>query len=871
MTRQEGGMAITKGLPKPSITGNNEKKTGKDNNTSDKTSMRESAHIKAQSKDIGNTARQTKKSESKTMKSQMQNFIKKIAKIDNLPKNVRESIPFRGIMPNGIIETYPGTFTKTYKLNDVNFNILPDDEQMTIFKSYMEFLNSFNEKTRWEITIFNHEIDKRKTIEDIRIVPQRDGLNKYRQEMNAVYLDNLKKGNNSIRQDKYLTIAVDDNDAEHASRVLSKTDAVISQKIRRMSKTETKPLTVKQRLKLLYTIYNQDSDYRLATGVVDGKEELNLNYVEKIGLSVKDIIGPSGFDFSNGETFKLGDTYAHAMYLEKVPAYLSTSFLSDLSDVQCNMLISATSEIINQEKAVKMVRNKLASIEARATAVTKRNGDDGVYTQLPPDLERSQNAARSLLNDLTGRDQNLFYITFVIVVFSRSKEQLDENVRLVKEISGKHLCVVKPLKYQQEFALNTALPLCRNDLFVERLYTTESASVFIPYNAQEISQKNAIFYGLNQITKSMILLDRTTGDNYNGLIFGYAGSGKSFIAKLEMISVLLNKPNAQVFVIDPQGEYFPLAGALNGQIIRLAPGSRVYVNPLDLDISQDDEEEVDPITMKVDFILSMFDIIMGKNRVLDAIYKGIIDKCIRKIYRPYIDELNRTGKTCDVSRCPTLSDLYQELIMLKSEKYEAGQLADYLYQFAVGSFDTFAHRTNVETNSKFIVYDTKRLGTGMKELGLHICTNDVWNRMIANSKKEIYTSFYIDEFHVLLESDSTTAFLRRVWKMARKWKGVPTGIMQNTEDLLKSADSRAIVNNTSMVIMLKAPLMDRQNLAELFNLSPAQLEFITESEPGHGLIYNGKCTVPFEFDFPRDTEIYKIITTKHDVKGAAFA
>lgn len=866
-------MALNKGLQKSGLARENGSGTSysNDNNISVQ-SVGTQTH-KAQSKDIGavNKNKKQKTSERKTIKSQPQAFIKKIAKINNLPKNVRESIPFRGIMQNGIIETYPGTFTKSYKLNDVNFNMLVDNEQMAIFKSYMDFLNSFNEKTRWQITIFNHEIDKRKTIEDIRIIPQRDGLNKYRQEMNTVYLDNLKKGNNSIRQDKYLTIAIDDNNAEHAATVLNKSDAIISQKIRRMSKTETKPLTVKQRLKLLYTIYNQDSDYRLATGIVDGKEELNLNYLEKIGLSVKDVVGPSSFDYSNGNTFMVGDTYAHAMYLEKVPAYLNTSFLSDLSDVQCNMLISITSEIINQEKAVKMVRGKLSSIEARATAVNKRNNNDGIYNELPPDLERSQNAARSLLNDLTGRDQNLFYITFLVVVFARTKEQLDENVRLVKEISGKHLCVIKPLKFQQEFAFNTALPLCRNDVFAERLYTTESASVFIPYNAQEISQKNAIFYGLNQTTKSMVLIDRTSGDNYNGLIFGYSGSGKSFTAKLEMVSVLLNKPDAQVFVIDPQGEYYPLAESLHGQVIRLAPGSRVYVNPLDLDISQSDDEESDPITMKSDFVLSMFDIIMGKNRVLDAIYRGIIDKCIRKIYRPYIDELNRTGKTCDLSRCPTLSDLYQELIMLKSEKYEAGQLADYLYQFAVGSFDTFAHRTNVETSSKFIVYDTKRLGTGMKELGLHICTNDIWNRMISNSKKGIYTWFYIDEFHVLLESDNTTAFLRRVWKMARKWKGVPTGIMQNTEDLLRNADSRAIVNNTAMVIMLKAPLMDRQNLAELFNLSPAQLEHITESEPGHGLIYNGKCTVPFGYDFPHDTEIYKIITTKHDVINAAFA
>jgi type IV secretory pathway VirB4 component len=824
-------------------------------------------------KTIGNNQKGKNKKEPKKKTGQKLGtvILKKMAKIDNLPKNVRQSIPFRGIMQNGIIETYPGTFTKSYKLDDVNFNIAPDEEQMSIFNAFMDLLNSFNEKTRWQFTIFNHEIDKKKTIEDIRIAPQRDGLNKYRQEMNTVLLNNLKKGNNSIKQEKYLTVAVDDNNAEHAATVLRRTDAEISKKIKRISRTDTKPMTSQERMKLLYSIYNQDSDYRLATGILDGKEEFNLDYIERIGLSVKDVIGPTSFNFAPGTSFMMGDMYAQALFLEKVPTYLSTSFLADLSDIQCNMLISTTSEAINQERAVKLVKNQLASIEAQATSITKRNGERGIYAQLPPDLEKSQESARSLIKDLTGRDQNLFFVTFLVVVFARTKDQLEENVKLVTEVGGKHLCPIKPLHFQQEFALNTALPLCRNDLTVDRLYTTESASVFIPYNSQEINQKNAIFYGLNQTTKSMVLFDRTTGDNYNGLIFGYPGSGKSFTAKLEMLSVLLNHPDAQVFVIDPQGEYKPLANALKGEVIKLSPGSNVFINPMDLNLSQLEDEESDPVTMKSDFIISMFDIILGKNRALNPIHSSIIDKCIRKIYKPYIEEMNRLGQACDLSKCPTLSDLYQELMMLKVERYEAGQLADALYQYAVGSFNTFAHRTNVKTDARFVVYDTKTLGTGMRELGLHICINDVWNRMIENSKKHIYTWFYIDEFHVLLDSENTTRFLRKIWKMARKWLGVPTGIMQNTEDLLRDSDTRAIVNNTSMVIMLAAPLMDRQNLAELFHLSQAQLDFITNSEPGHGLIYNGKVTIPFGFDFPTDTEIYKILTTKHDVKDAQFA
>ena len=757
-------------------------------------------------------------------------------------------------------------------MKDVSFSIATDEEQAYIFNAFANFLNTFNEKTHWQISIFNHEIDKKETLSEIRIPANKDGLNQYRQELNGVLVDKLKQGNNSIKQEKILTVSIEDINAEHAASVLRRMDAEISRKLRPICKVETAPMTTQQRLFMLYQIYNQDTEYRFATGFLNGNEtEFDLRYIEKCGLSIKDVIGPTSMDWSNGKRFMLGDTYAQVMYLRNVPSSLDTDFLAELSDIQCNMLISTYTEKLNTEKAIKLVKNKLSSIEASATAVNKRNLDGGVFAALPPELERKQNTARDLLNDLTVRDQNLFDMTFLVCVFARTMEQLDENIKLVKEVAGKHLCPIQDLRYQQEKAFNSVLPLCRNDVSLSRLYTTESASVFIPFSSTEINQKNAIFYGLNQITKSMIMYDRTSGDNYNGLIFGMAGSGKSFTAKLEMVSVLLGKPNSQVFVIDPQGEYYPVCGALRGQEIQLRPGSKVYINPLDLDISEAVDDEDDPISMKIDFVISIFEIANGRRGELDPAEISILDQIVRKLYQPYIYALQASGKTSDPSQCPTLRDLYFALKEYAIERIEARGLMDKLYPYAMGSFDTFAHRTNVQTNARFVVYNTKYLGTGMKELGLHICTYDIWNRMILNSKKDIWTWFYIDEFHVLLESDGTTKFLRRVWKMARKWMGVPTGIMQNTEDLLRSADTRAIVNNTSMIVMLKAPLMDRQNLQELLSLSNSQIEYINNSDKGHGLFYTGKVTVPFAYDFPKGGKLYSVLTTAHDVEEAKFA
>lgn len=809
--------------------------------------------------------------ESKKTPSKKMQLLKKLTKIENLPKTVQDSIPFRGFTRDGVVETSPGVFTKCYKLKDVNFQIATADDQVQIFNGYRDLLNSFDPTVRWEFTIFNHEVDKRETLKNIKIAPQRDGLNQFRQEYNQILLNAMKKGNNSIVQDKYLTVAVEDINEEHAISTLNKLDGELNIAIRRISKAETHPMSSLERMQLLYNIYNQDFDYRMITGVDEnGKEIFDMNMLAKSGLSVKDMIGPNSFDFSSGKRFMIGDTYGQALYLDHVGSQLSTKFMSDLSDIQTNMLISTTYEAIDNAKAMKIVKNRLSEIEQRAVEVQQRNSNSGYFGALPPEIEKAQDSARGIMNELMNHDQKLFLMTMTVVVFARTVDQLNEFTRMVKTVASRNLAPIKVRDYQQEMCLNTALPLCRNDLIqAERLYTTDSVAIFIPYNSEDLIQKNAIYYGLNQTTKSMILYDRLTGNNYNGLIFGYSGSGKSFTAKAEMVSVLLGHPNSQVFVVDPQGEYAPFVHAFGGQEINLSPGGHQYINPLDLDITENDEAG-DPITAKSDFIISMFGIIVGRNRPLSPLETAMLDKATRKIYQAYTKMLEETGKTVDISQCPTLSDLYHELKNQAREREEAGTLADILYQYAVGSFDTFAHQTNVNTNARLVVYNTKNLGTGMKELGLYISTNDILNRMIANSKNDIYTWFYIDEFHILLESPGTTLFLKRVWKIARKWLGVPTGIMQNTEDLLRNADTRAIINNTSFVIMLKEPMMDRDNLAQLFNLSAAQLDYITDSDPGHGLIYNGKVVLPFANEFPRKGKLYSIMTTSHDVEGAEF-
>ncbi len=804
----------------------------------------------------------------KTKKPSLKQKMMTFAKIEKLPKDISSSLPFRGITPTGIIETYPGTFTKQYHLDDINFQMAPLDEQVTIFSNFEALVNSFSDTTKWEFTIFNHKVDKRETLKQIQFTPQNDGLNHYRQEMTGVLVDKLCEGNNSIAQDKFLTVSIKDENLDHAAETLRRVDKQVATGIKKITGHEVRPMRPMERLELLYNIYNQDYDYRFPIVEEykkrDGeKGAISLKDIEKQGISIRDVVGPPVFDYSPRDHFKLGNTYGRTMYLANVPASLTSDFIAEISDTQCNMLVSTTAESYNMEDATKLVKNRIADLEGEKNQRSRSYAEAGyIGSSVSPELQQAVDGANEMLKDITKRNQKIIFMTMTITVFAETKELLDEFTKNIEQIATRQLCSIKTIHGQQEFAFNTSLPLCRDDLYVDRMYTSETVSVFLPYKSIELNQKNSIFYGLNDNTKNMILYDRTSGPNYNGLIFGFSGSGKSFTAKLEMISVLLNHPDAQLFVIDPQGEYCDFCIAFGGSHIELMTGGTHFLNPLDLDLTSDKESGNDPIATKSDFVMSMLDF-MATGHPINPAARSIVDRCVRRIYRPYVKAIQERedGVTCDPSICPTLSDLYSELRLQNNEL--ADEVNAYLESYAIGSFKTFARRTNIETNSKFVVYDMKKLSSGMRPLGLHICINDVWNRMMENSRYNIYTWFYIDEFHLLLSTESSAKFMKQIWKMARKWKGVPTGITQNTEEILNSEEARAIFLNTSFIIILFEQMMDRQNLQTLLNLSDSQLEIISEPNPGHGLLYNGRFIINFEYEFPENTDIFRLIQTKN--------
>ena len=778
-----------------------------------------------------------------------------------VPKTVQQTIPYLYVYEdNGIIETEPGVFTKSYQIDDVNYQMAKEIDQESMFLKYGEFLNSFGPEVKLQININVKTINK-DDFERYALIPERgDELDKIRREVNNILIQKLDKGRSNTENKKYLTVSIKEDSVEAAEKTFNRLDEQIRNNIRKIGSSDAKVKSTEERLEILNNIFHTGEEVSLLKKINRrGKkiEKFNFKEMKKQGLSTKDIIGPDSFTFKYNY-MKIGDTYARALYLKSIPNILGDNFLSQLTDVNFNMLTSLNIEPIEPEVAVKMVKNKNRNLNAALSERQKKAAREG-YSPLTVsnDLSKAIDENDELLESLTSRNQKMFFLTMTIVHFAESLEQLDHDSEIIYTTARGSVCEFRPLNYQQELGLTSTLPLANNKLQIKRTLTTEALSVFMPFVSQEYLQRGGIFYGINIITKFLIIINRLLAQNFNGFIFGKPGSGKSFAAKWEMILARLCT-NDDIIIIDPEGEYAEIARMLNGVVIDISTNSNTHINPMHMDINYSEDDN--PISFKSDFMIQFIETIFGERVELSGYQRSIIDRCCTMVYKEYLSSVDpNTGKP-DITKMPTLVDLQR--ILEAESGLPAMEIAGNLQMYSTGNLNLFAHQTNVEYNNRFVVYNIKDLGPNMKKLGLLVVLDNIWNRMMQNFKKGKNTRIYIDEAHLLFRSKGTSEFVNDLFKRARKFGGIPTAITQNVTDVLKNHVVREMIQNSEFVQMLNLSAIDRNELAELLNISDTQLLYITDGAPGEGLIYTGSTIIPFKNEIPEDSLIYKTITTK---------
>ena len=319
--------------------------------------------------------------------------------------------------------------------------------------------------------------------------------------------------------------------------------------------------------------------------------------------------------------------------------------------------------------------------------------------------------------------------------------------------------------------------------------------------------------------------------------------------KEDIVSIFLSNPDADIVIIDPEREYNALVKAFGGEVINISANSPNHINAMDMNANYEDEGN--PVTTKSEFIMSLCEQLLGTSA--DAKDKSIIDRCCKNVYDGYIKNNYSTQQ-------PTLKDFREEL--LKQKETEAHDLALAIELFTDGSLNTFAQPTNVDINNRLISYDILELGDSLLPVGMLIVLDNLLNKITSNREKRRQTYIFIDEMYLLFAHQYTAKFLYRIWKRVRKYGAFAIGITQNVGDMLESNTARTMVSNSEFVIMLNQKASDVLELSRLLEITPNQTQYFTNKDAGQGLMKIGSNLVPFVNKFPKDTQLYKLMTSK---------
>lgn len=755
--------------------------------------------------------------------------------------SAQDTISYKEMRPDGICIVKDNYFTKTIQFYDINYQLARNEDKNIIFENYCDFLNYFDKSISVQLSFLNQTMDISDFEKSIAIKPQNDDFDGIRAEYTEMLKNQLARGNNGIVRKKYITFGIEADNIQNAKQRLERIETDIINNFKILG-VRAFSLNGMERLELLHSCFN------------GGENKLNFswNLIYKTGLTTKDFIAPTSFNFSDGRCFRMGGTIGAVSFLHILAPELTDEMLKNFLEIQSALSVNIHIKSIDQSEAIKMIKRKITDLDKMKIEEQKKAVRAGYDMDIiPSDINTFGIDAKKLLEDLQGRNERMFLVTVLIMNTAKTKKALNSAIFEVQSIAQQRNCPLRRLDYQQEDGLMASVPIGINNIGIRRALTTSSTAIFVPFTTQELfsDSPEALYCGLNALSNNMIMVDRKMLKNPNGLILGTPGSGKSFSAKREITNAFL-VTNDDIYVCDPEAEYNPLIHALKGQVVKLSSTSKDYLNPLDININYSDEEN--PLALKSDFVLSFCELIIGGRDGLEPIEKTVIDRSVTRIYQKYFE--NPTP-----ANMPILEDLYEEI--KKQPEQEAGRIASALELYVKGSLNVFNHHTNVDISNRIVCFDIKELGKQLKKLGMLVVQDQIWNRVTINRNEHKSTRYYCDEFHLLLKDEQTAAYSVEIWKRFRKWGGIPTGITQNVKDLLSSAEIENIFENSDYIYMLNQAQGDREILAKKLGISPQQLSYVTQSGAGEGLLFYGNTIIPFIDRFPKDTKLYSLMTT----------
>ena len=591
------------------------------------------------------------------------------------------------------------------------------EDQTAIISGWSACLNYFDSSLPFQLSFINRR-SRNANRYKVNIPAQEDDFNSIRGEYVEMLKGQIAKSNNGIERYKYITFGLPAEGVAEARPRLGRVEADVMGNLKRLG-VQSRPLDGRDRLAVLHG--------QMHPG---GREPFRFAWkdIPKTGMGTKDYIAPDSFDFRFSRLFRVGTTWGAASYLQILASELSDKLLAELLEMDAEMTITLHIQTVDQASAVKSIKAKVSDIDKMKVEEQKKAARSGYDMDiLPPDLVTYSNDAKTLLEDLQSRNERMFLLTFLVVNMAPTRRELDNDLFTVSGIVQKYNCTLKRLDFQQEDGFLSSLPLGHNGIEIKRGMTTSSTAIFVPFMTQELRMDGeAVYYGLNALSHNVIMANRKKLKNPNGLFLCVPGSGKSFAAKRELVNVFLATRD-RIIVVDPMGEYSPLIKRLGGQVIEIAPDSPHHINPMDIDLSFDEEN---PMALKADFILSLMELIVGGKDGLQPVERTVIDRCVRQMYREHL-------QNPETAKMPTLQTLYD--LLCSQPEGEAVRLATALEIYVSGSLNVFNHETNVDLNRRLVCLDLKKLGAGLRTIAMLIMQDLVNSQVSMNFLRGIAT------------------------------------------------------------------------------------------------------------------------------------
>lgn len=776
---------------------------------------------------------------------------KNVSEKTNYSKRVLDTIPYKKILSDNIWFLGKKMYSKAYTFDDINFNLADEEQQYMYLERYIEFMNVLDDTVDCQICLWNSKINMEEFRHRTLMEQRSDEFFNLRFEYNTRVLEeNIKKGQNAIQKHMYITLTIKAPDEETAARKFKSLDIAAMNSFNRIGNTNMRVLTSQERVEMLkdFFIGTDENPVPMLT------EENYKRNEDKLYCS------PDYFDFRK-DYFMFNDTYAKTIFIREYPSTATSDIFTDLLATGIEIMITTNIETYDTAVARKLVQHQITAIDtdmAKREVAAAQHGN--FSSQMPQRIKNQRDSMVAVFDKITTKDQKLFLVNMQILIKAKSYEELVNNTEIIESTLKRSGCVKGEMAWEQEDGMCDCLPVGYQRKFGwQRTMPSESVAVFMPFNVKEMQMRNAVYYGLNVLSHNIITFNRMTGlINPSGFVLACPGSGKSFLVKREIVDVFLRDPNADILIIDPEREYWKLAEAFNGTVVKFSNGSKSYINPFDFDLALLEDEEIDIIDDKCQ-LLASFISCMDSKHPLNAQEKSFVDKCVRKAYL-------KSGvlDTLDPADMPTLAT-FLECMKAETEhinKDMKDKLIVTIDMYVNGSARYFNNQTNVNTENRFISYDIRDLNGNLKTQSMLLILDYIWNRLSRNRDLGRATYIYFDEAHLLFADEYALDYLRMLWKRARKYGGVLTGITQNVEDLLKDDKSRSMLSNSEFLALLKQNPTDAAKLQDILHFTDSEIQYVNDTPPGHGiLVLGGKDKIPFYDEFPKDTELYSKMTT----------